>query len=132
MPGPKEKEKMTKKSTAVTTARKSLDLGENPVNRYQAREYAKESSPSILAVILELGENARDNATDVTLTIEVDSSRHEKQGWILKPSRIVCEDNGTGLTHEEFLEKFCGAFSESEAHHEVDRAGRNGVGTKTY
>jgi hypothetical protein len=121
-----------KKNTAVSSQPKSIDLGENPVNRYQAREYAKESSPSILAVILELAENARDNATDVTLTIEVEASRHEKKGWVLKPSRIICEDNGTGLTHEEFLRKFCGAFSESEAHHEVDRAGRNGVGTKTY
>ncbi|MGH9873790.1 MAG: ATP-binding protein [Pyrinomonadaceae bacterium] len=123
---------MSKKTTPVLSPLKSVDLGENPVNRYQAREYAKESSPSILAVILELGENARDNATDVTLTIEVESSTHEKKGWVLKPSRIICEDNGTGLTHSEFLGKFCGAFSESEAHHEVDRAGRNGVGTKTY
>lgn len=123
---------MIKKTTAVSSSRKSVDLGENPVNRYQAREYAKESSPSILAVILELCENARDNATDVTLTIDVENSRHEKKGWLLQPKRIVCEDNGTGLAHEEFLLKFCGAFSESDAHHEVDRAGRNGVGTKTY
>jgi hypothetical protein len=123
---------MAKKTTSVLSPPKSVDLGENPVNRYQAREYAKESSPSILAVILELAENGRDNATDVTLTIEVEESTREKKGWVLKPSRIICEDNGTGLAHEEFLRKFCGAFSESEAHHEVDRAGRNGVGTKTY
>lgn len=122
---------MAKRAVAVSP-RPSVDLGENPVNRYQAREYAKESSPSNLAVLLELSENARDNSTDVTLTIDVAESRREKQGWVLVPKRIICEDNGTGLTHEEFLEKFCGAFSESDAHHEVDRAGRNGVGTKTY
>ncbi len=123
---------MARKTVSAAPAHLPVDLGENPVNLYQAREYAKESSPSNLAVLLELSENARDNATDVTLTIDVAESRREKQGWVLVPKRVVCEDNGTGLTHAEFLERFCGAYSESEAHHEVDRAGRNGVGTKTY
>jgi hypothetical protein len=51
---------------------------------------------------------------------------------VLIPKRIICEDNGTGLTHTEFLTRFCGAYSDSDVHREVDRAGRNGVGTKTY
>jgi hypothetical protein len=123
---------MVRKTVSAVAPRSSVDLGENPVNRYQAREYAKESSPSILAVLLELSENARDNATDVTLLIDVGECRRDKQGSVLVLKRIICEDNGTGLSHEEFLERFCGAFSESEAHHEIDRAGRNGVGTKTY
>lgn len=123
---------MKKHGAAARTPSVTVDLGENPVNRYQAREYAKESSPSIMAVLLELSENARDNATEVTLTIEIEKSRREQNSWVLQPRKIICEDNGTGLSHDEFLNKFCGAFSESEAHHEVDRAGRNGVGTKTY
>ena len=123
---------MTRKSAPSSVASTSVALGENPVNAFHAREYAKESSPSILAVILELTENARDNATDVTLTIEVDKSSADGPHHILIPTRIICDDNGTGLTHEEFLERFCGAYSESESHHETDRAGRNGVGTKTY
>ncbi len=110
-----------------------IDLGDNPVNAFQAREYAKESSPSSLAVILELSENARDNGTEVTLTIDIESCRNGDSGThVLVPKAIICEDNGTGLSHSEFLECFCGAFSDSAAHHEVDRAGRNGVGTKTY
>ncbi len=57
---------MANKSASMRSMPSSVDLGENPVNRYQAREYAKESSPSILAVLLELSENARDNATEIT------------------------------------------------------------------
>lgn len=119
-------------NASVSTPARSIDLGENPVNNFQAREYAKESSPSIFAVILELTENARDNATEITLTIDVGDNRLEEGHHILLPKRIICEDNGTGLTHSEFLNNFCGAYSDSAAHHEIDRAGRNGVGTKTY
>jgi hypothetical protein len=124
---------MAKRPTSVSAPPPFIDLGENPVNRYQAREYAKESSPSSLAVILELTENARDNGTDVTLTIDVEASRVGENGvHVLVPKSITCEDNGTGLSHTEFLNRFCGAFSDSTAHHDTDRAGRNGVGTKTY
>lgn len=124
---------MPSKATALPkTVPTVVELGDNPVNAFHAREYAKESSPGIVAVILELTENARDNATDVTLTIDVAEYREEKGHRVLVPRAIVCEDNGTGLTHEEFLQRFCGAYAESEAHHETDRAGRNGVGTKTY
>jgi hypothetical protein len=124
---------MKVKSTGVVqSANLPVDLGENPVNAFHAREYAKESSPGIVAVVLELTENARDNATEVSLTIDVAEFREEKGHRILIPNSISCEDNGTGLSHQEFLERFCGAYSESEAHHEIDRAGRNGVGTKTY
>ena len=123
---------MVRTSKSVQSNVAEVDLGENPVNSFQAREYAKESSPSPLAVVVELTENARDNATQVTLTIDVKSTiEHGGQVRII-PSRITCTDNGTGMTHREFLQKFCGAFSDSESHHEVDRAGRNGVGTKTY
>ena len=119
-------------SSGIPSISLPLHLGENPVNNFQARIYAQESSPSIIAVCLELTENARDNATEVTLTVDVEAS--EQRGGIhyLTPERIVCEDNGTGLTHAEFLNRFCGAFSDSDVHREVDRAGRNGVGTKTY
>jgi len=124
---------MTPKAIAVPKSAPSpLDLGENPVNNYHAREYAKESSPGIIAVLVELTENARDNATDVTLTIDVAEWREEGGHRFLVPSSIICEDNGTGLTHGEFLNRFCGAYAESEVHTETDRAGRNGVGTKTY
>lgn len=122
---------MTKKGTPVSSP-SFVHLGENPVNAFQARIYAQESSPSIVAVLLELTENARDNGTDITLTLDVADSRQEGSSTILIPSRIICEDNGTGLTHNEFLNRFCGAYSDSEVHREVDRAGRNGVGTKTY
>jgi DNA topoisomerase VI subunit B len=81
---------------------------------------------------VELTENGRDNASDVTLVIDVESSREERGTNLITPRKITCVDNGTGLSHEEFLSRFCGAFSDSEIHHEVDRAGRNGVGTKTY
>lgn len=125
---------MPSKGTAASKSVLSpLDLGENPVNHYHAREYAKESSPGIIAVLVELTENARDNATDVTLTIDVAEARDGEKGHhILVPNVIACEDNGTGLSHEDFLTRFCGAYSESEIHSETDRAGRNGVGTKTY
>jgi Histidine kinase-, DNA gyrase B-, and HSP90-like ATPase len=121
-----------RKNSATSPSDLPISLGENPVNAFHAREYARESSPGILAVILELTENARDNATEVILTIDIESCRSEGAHHILIPNKIVCEDNGVGLTHAEFLTKFCGAYSESESHHEVDRAGRNGVGTKTY
>jgi hypothetical protein len=121
-----------KKDTSVPPSESSVALGENPVNHFLAREYAKESSPGILAVVLELTENARDNATEVTLTIEVETHQTEGSYHLLIPKKIICEDNGVGLSHAEFLSNFCGAYSESESHHEVDRAGRNGVGTKTY
>jgi hypothetical protein len=111
---------------------KPIDLGENPVNKFQAREYAKESSPSPISVIVELTENARDNASEVVLTIDIEKFHEERGTHILIPRRITCADNGTGLTHAEFLDRFCGAYSDSEIHHEIDRAGRNGVGTKTY
>src|SRR5262245_27617159 len=123
---------MARKSTSLSSVPASIHLGDNPVNNYQARIYAQESSPSSIAVCLELSENARDNATEVTLTIDVESSVHKEGIHVLVPKRIICEDNGTGLTHTEFLTKFCGAFSDSEVHRDVDRAGRNGVGTKTY
>src|SRR3984893_16294727 len=123
---------MASKSTALSSLPPSVRLGENPVNNYQARIYAQESSPSSIAVNLELTENARDNATNVTLTLDVENSTYEDGTNILVPKRIICEDNGTGLTHFEFLNSFCGAFSDSDVHREVDRAGRNGVGTKTY
>jgi Histidine kinase-, DNA gyrase B-, and HSP90-like ATPase len=123
---------VARKSTAVSSLPPFVHLGQNPVNHYQARIYAQESSPSSIAVQLELTENARDNATDVTLTLDVESSTYEDGTHILVPKRIICEDNGTGLTHFEFLNSFCGAFSDSDVHREVDRAGRNGVGTKTY
>jgi hypothetical protein len=123
---------MTIKGTSVSSTPTLVDLGQNPVNNYQARIYAQESSPSSVAVCLELTENARDNGTEVTLTIEVEESSLKDGVNYLVPKRIICEDNGTGLTHEEFLEKFCGAFSDSDVHRETDRAGRNGVGTKTY
>jgi hypothetical protein len=123
---------MTRKGTAVSSAPPSVHLGENPVNAYQARIYAQESSPSSIAVCLELTENARDNATEVTFTIDVASSKLKDGVHVLIPKRIICEDNGTGLSHQEFLDRFCGAFWDSEVHREVDRAGRNGVGTKTY
>jgi hypothetical protein len=123
---------MRRVGTGTSSTPPSLHLGENPVNNYQARVYAQESSPSIVAVILELTENARDNGTEVTLTIEVDRFRQDGPNHILIPKRIICEDNGTGLTHSEFLNRFCGAFSDSDGHRDVDRAGRNGVGTKTY
>jgi hypothetical protein len=64
--------------------------------------------------------------------LDIESSALGDGMNVLIPKRIICEDNGTGLTHLEFLTKFCGAFSDSEVHREVDRAGRNGVGTKTY
>lgn len=121
-----------KKNSGTLPSDSPVSLGENPVNAFRAREYAKESSPGILAVILELTENARDNATEVNLTIEVESWRSESGHLMVVPKKIICEDNGVGLTHAEFLTRFCGAYSESEIHHEVDRAGRNGVGTKTY
>jgi len=123
---------MARKGTSVSSAPPCVHLGENPVNNFQARVYAQESSPSIAAVILELTENARDNGTEVTLTLDVESYRQDGRDHILIPKRIICEDNGTGLTHSEFLKRFCGAFSDSEGHREIDRAGRNGVGTKTY
>ena len=123
---------MNRKGTLVSSDPPVVHLGENPVNHYQARIYAQESSPSSIAVCLELTENARDNATEVTLNIEVDSSTFTDGVHVLIPKRIICEDNGTGLTHSEFLTKFCGAYSDSDVHREIDRAGRNGVGTKTY
>jgi len=122
---------MTRKAADLSTP-VPVQLGENPVNAYQARVYAQESSPSSVAVCLELTENARDNATEVTLTIDIASSKLEDGITLLLPKRIICEDNGGGLNHSEFLNRFCGAFSDSEVHQEVDRAGRNGVGTKTY
>src|SRR5947207_1600485 len=64
----------------------------------------------------------------IDITIDV-AEWHERT---LVPKSIICEDNGTGLTHDEFLNRFCGAYAESETHHDTDRAGRNGVGTKTY
>jgi hypothetical protein len=123
---------MARKGASVSPVPSSVPLGENPVNNFQARVYAQESSPSIAAVILELTENARDNGTEVTLTLEVDRHRQDGAGHVLVLKRVICEDNGTGLTHSEFLNRFCGAFSDSDAHRETDRAGRNGVGTKTY
>jgi hypothetical protein len=123
---------MARKGTFVSAMPPSVHLGENPVNNYQARIYAQESSPSSIAVNLELTENARDNATEVTLTLDVSTSSFKDGTHILVPKRIICEDNGTGLTHTEFLNRFCGAFSDSDVHRDVDRAGRNGVGTKTY
>lgn len=108
------------------------DLGENPVDKFYARRYALESSPSTMAVIQELTENARDNATDVRLIIDVERVEKERGLNILIPRSITCEDNGVGLTHREYLQRFCGAYSDSDAHHDVERAGRNGVGTKTY
>jgi Histidine kinase-, DNA gyrase B-, and HSP90-like ATPase len=123
---------MALKRRPIPLPDQSVDLGENPVNAFQAREYARESSPSSVAVMIELTENARDNATNVELIVDVESSRQEGGNHVLLPRKIICRDNGTGLTHREFLERFCGAYSDSEAHHEVDRAGRNGVGTKTY
>jgi hypothetical protein len=123
---------MSKRSASASSVPTSVELGENPVNNYQARIYAQESSPSSVAVCLELTENARDNGTNVTLTIDVDSSTYEDGVNYLVPKRIICEDNGTGLTHKEFLNRFCGAFSDSDVHRDTDRAGRNGVGTKTY
>lgn len=122
---------MSRNASEVSTPA-PVHLGENPVNSYQARIYAQESSPSSVAVCLELTENARDNATEVTLTIDVADSKLEDGVNFLVPKRIICEDNGSGLSHAEFLNRFCGAFSDSEVHQEVDRAGRNGVGTKTY
>src|SRR5690348_12027741 len=119
---------MSRKPADVSTPA-PIHLGENPVNAYQARIYAQESSPSSVAVCLELTENARDNATEVTLTVDVASSELEDGINFLVPKRIICEDNGGGLSHSEFLTRFCGAFSDSEVHREVDRAGRNGVGT---
>ena len=116
------------KANAVAKEPRVLALGDNPVNAFHAREYAKESSPGIINVLLELTENARDNATDVTLTLDVEKMTDR----LITPKAIICEDNGTGLTHHEFLNRFCGAFWESEVHHDADRAGRNGVGTKTY
>ncbi len=123
---------MARKSTDHSSTPPSVHLGENPVNSYQARIYAQESSPSSIAVCLELTENARDNATEVTLTIDVGSASVKDGINVLVPKRIICEDNGSGLTHSEFLNGFCGAYSDSEVHREVERAGRNGVGTKTY
>ena len=123
---------MARKGSNTPSLTSPIHLGENPVNNYQARIYAQESSPSIIAVCLELTENARDNATDVTLTIDVERSEQRNGIHYLTPKRIICEDNGTGLTHSEFLNRFCGAFSDSEVHKDIDRAGRNGVGTKTY
>src|SRR5579884_811476 len=123
---------MSRKGTSAPSSSPAVHLGDNPVNNYQARIYAQESSPSSVAVCLELTENARDNATEVTLTIDVAQSTVKDGVNVLIPKRIVCEDNGTGLTHTEFLTKFCGAFSDSDVHRDVDRAGRNGVGTKTY
>lgn len=126
---------MSKKGSSVsapTPTQTAVNLGDNPVNHFHAREYARESSPSIVAVILELTENARDNATNVTLTIDVAEIAPDRGRRILKPKRIICADNGTGLSHLEFLNRFCGAFAESDAHHDTERAGRNGVGTKTY
>ncbi len=123
---------MSRKNTPVSSILHAVPLGENPVNTYQARIYAQESSPSIIAVVLELTENARDNATEVTLTLEIEDSKQDGAIHLLTPKRIICEDNGTGLTDREFLERFCGAYSDSDGPRDVDRAGRNGVGTKTY
>jgi hypothetical protein len=123
---------MSKKSADLSPAAQVIHLGANPVNDYQARIYAQESSPSIVAVVLELTENARDNATDVTLSLEIEDCEQAGPVHRLTPKRIICEDNGTGLSHAEFLQRFCGAYSDSEVHRDVDRAGRNGVGTKTY
>lgn len=117
---------------AHSSAGKPISLGDNPVNAYRARQYACESSPSTLDVLIEFTENARDNGTDVVLTIDVAECRKSDGETILTPSKIVCSDNGTGLSHHEFLNRFCGAFQESDAHHDTDRSGRNGVGTKTY
>jgi hypothetical protein len=123
---------MKRRTVDVSSVPTAVHLGENPVNDYQARVYAQESSPSSIAVSLELTENSRDNATEVTLTLDIASSKLVDGKHILIPKRLICEDNGTGLTHHEFLNRFCGAFWDSEGHREVDRAGRNGVGTKTY
>src|SRR5436309_4184516 len=103
---------MARKSVSSPSSNaQPVHLGENPVNNYQARIYAQESSPSIVAVVLELTENARDNATDITLIIDIERSEQSGAVHLLIPRRVVCEDNGTGLTHAEFLDRFCGAFS---------------------
>src|SRR5580704_5736535 len=115
---------MPKKNPALT-AESSVFLGENPVNNYQAREYAKESSPGVLAVLVELTENAQDNGTEVKLTIDAASYEEHEGKLYIRPRKITCTDNGVGLSHAEFLTNFCGAFSDSEIHHEADRAGRN-------
>jgi Histidine kinase-, DNA gyrase B-, and HSP90-like ATPase len=128
----KEKMTMSKRSASAPSVPMSVELGENPVNKYQARIYAQESSPSSVAVCLELTENARDNGTVVTLSIDVESYTQKDGINYLVPKRIICEDNGTGLSHSDFLDRFCGAFSDSDVHRDTDRAGRNGVGTKTY
>ncbi|MGA2185693.1 MAG: ATP-binding protein [Bryobacteraceae bacterium] len=123
---------MSQRSGIASPSHEVIHLGENPVNTYQARIYAQESSPSLVAVVLELTENARDNATEVTLTLEIENSTQTGSSHLLTPKRIICEDNGTGLSHAEFLIRFCGAYSDSDVHRDIDRAGRNGVGTKTY
>jgi hypothetical protein len=104
-----------------------ISFGANPVNIENAYRQAVEAGLDVEHCIKEIAQNAQDYGTEVHVTLNgVFEKPHH-----MKLNSVVVKDNGCGMSHDTVLERFRGAYQDSESHLSEIQAGRNGVGVKT-
>jgi hypothetical protein len=91
-----------------------------------AFQCAVNSCESLLRAILEIVFNACDYGNEVVvfLTGEIENGK-----FVLKSFRV--EDNGCGMSHDTVMQKFFGAYWDSDSHDNANQSGLMGVGTAT-
>jgi Histidine kinase-, DNA gyrase B-, and HSP90-like ATPase len=104
-----------------------INFGLNPVNIENAYKQAIEAGLDVEHCVKEIAQNAQDYGSEVHVYL---NGNHQKSNQILVTS-IVVTDNGCGMHHDTVLERFRGAYQDSESHTTAFQAGRNGVGVKT-
>ena len=108
----------------------SINLGPNPVDLSLAFRAAVESSLDIISSQGEITENCMDNESH-NITININGKRCPTNPDNILVDSICTTDDGSGMDIGVMLERFRGAFFDSESHDRSDKSGRNGVGIKT-
>lgn len=91
-----------------------------------AFQCAVNSCESLKKAILEIVYNACDYGNDVVITL---TGEKENDKFNLKSFRV--EDNGCGMSHDTVMQKFFGAYWDSDSHDNANQSGLMGVGTAT-
>jgi len=111
----------------------SLDYGSsiglNPVDPKLAYRAAVESSLDVVSSIMECTGNGQDYGKTVSINLIGDPIPGKPN--TINLTEVIIKDDGIGMDFPTLVEKFRGAFFDSDSHHSTDKSGRNGVGVKT-
>jgi hypothetical protein len=107
-----------------------VNFGANPVNTDNAYKQAIESGLDAEHSIIELACNAQDYGTNVNIMLNGKNVSTHPQNK-MRLTSVIIKDDGCGMHHDTVLERFRGAYQDSDSHSSDSQMGRNGVGVKT-